>query len=268
MTKRPRALLSIHDVTPGHLERVLEIVCMLDGAGVPPSVLLVVPGLDWTTAQIDVLRSMSERGYELAGHGWLHQARPPRDLHHRLHAVLISRDQAEHLSQSREELLRMVGDCHAWFASVGLESPRVYVPPAWALGALTSKDLAALPFDWYESLSGFRAPRARAKKLLPLIGYEADTPGREWGLRVWNSLNRRVGRVGRLPVRISIHPLDLYLRLGDALRIDVTTSRFDFVSTERWLESALPVPERRASPAVRGRSVPQAEPSPGVGVGP
>ena len=268
MTKRPQALLSLHDVTPGHLDRVVEIVHLLNGAGVPPSLLLVVPGLGWTAAQIDVLRGMSERGYKLAGHGWIHQARPARGLHHRMHAAVISRDQAEHLSQSRDELLRKVGDCHAWFASVGLASPRVYVPPAWALGVLTSEDLAALPFEWYESLRGFRAPRARAEKLLPLIGYEADTLGREWGLRVWNSLNRGVGRVRRLPVRISIHPLDLSLRLCDALRSDVTTERFDFVSTERWLESALPVPQRWASTTVHPGSVSEAEPSLGARVGP
>ncbi len=66
-----------------------------------------------------------------------------RSAYHRLHAALISRDVAEHLSRPAHELVALVHRCHGWFAAHGLPAPTLYVPPAWALGG--TRWLDALP---------------------------------------------------------------------------------------------------------------------------
>lgn len=206
---QPQAILSIHDLMPDTLPRVLGIVELLRDEGAPPATLLVVPGRRWSGESLAWLRRLEEEGYPLAAHGWEHSAPRPRTLWHRLHARLISRDQGEHLSRSRAELVEMVRRSAAWFDEVGLIRPGLYVPPAWALGALTRTDLVDLPFRRYEVLPGLIDGETGRLHLLPLAGFEADTRTRKRSLRVFNRLNVSLAlRTGR-PLRISIHPFDL-----------------------------------------------------------
>ena len=210
-----RALVSVHDVMPATLGRVRRILDLLDDARVPPPTLLVVPGEDWTPEALRVLRELTERGHPLAGHGWSHKSAPgPRTLYHRLHGLLISRNEAEHLSRPPEEVADLIRRCYDWFPSVDLPAPELYVPPTWALGSLRRTDLEALPFRWYEILRGFvEGPTGRVR-WLPLAGFEADTNFRKVSVRLWNSLNVALAKRVRGPLRISIHPddLDLFLR--------------------------------------------------------
>ncbi len=212
------AIVSVHDVMPQTLPRVRRILDVLDAANVPPPTLLVVPGKEWTPDLLDSLRDLAERGYPLAGHGWIHKASTgPRTLYHRGHALLISRNEAEHLSRPREELAEMIRRCHAWFADAGLPTPELYVPPAWALGSLPFRDLRSLPFRWYEVLRGLVEARTGRLRWLPLAGFEADTTFREVSLRFWNTLNTAIAKSWRGPLRISIHPGDLDLLLAKDL---------------------------------------------------
>ncbi len=203
------ALVSVHDVTPGDLPRILRILDLLEEAGVPPPTLLVVPGRDWTAETLAVLRALVAKGHRLAGHGWAHRCDAPRTLFHQLHGLLISRDQAEHLSKPREELLALVRRCFDWFGATGLPAPELYVPPAWALGALTRDDLSTLPFRWYEVLGGLIHGGTGRMRWLPLVGFEADTRFRQASLKVLNGLNAGLARLTARPVRISLHPPDL-----------------------------------------------------------
>ena len=210
-----RALVSVHDVMPATLGRVRRILDLLDEARVPPPTLLVVPGEDWTTETLKVLRELTGRGHPLAGHGWSHKSIPgPRTLYHHLHGLLISRNEAEHLSRPPEEVADLIRRCYDWFPSVDLPAPELYVPPTWALGTLRRIDLEALPFRWYEILRGFVEGRTGRIRWLPLAGFEADTGFRKVSVRLWNSLNVALAKRVRGPLRISIHPddLDLFLR--------------------------------------------------------
>lgn len=210
---RAPAVVSIHDVTPETLSRVETLVeVLLPVTGTALS-LLVVPGLPWSPGQLDTLRGWAAKGVEMAGHGWIHEG-PPRTLYHRLHGWVLSRDQAEHLSRPRSELVALVERGFKWFAAVGLPAPELYTPPAWALGRLRKADLARLPYRWYEVLTGF--VEAGSGRLLPtpLVGFEADTAFREGALTLLNGFNRMVAeRTGR-PLRIGVHPRDLELRLA------------------------------------------------------
>ena len=233
MTART-AVVSVHDVTPAKLGAVGRVLDLLESGNVAPVTLLVVPGRRWDPGRIGRLRELAGRGYHLAGHGWEHRAPPPANLRHRLHAGLISRDQAEHLSRARADVRDRVRRCHEWFEHAGLPRPELYVPPAWALGALTRRDLARLPFRWYEVLAGFVDARSARLTAAPVVGFEADTAARQVALGALNRLNHCIGRWSGRPVRIAIHPDDLALRLAPALR-SVLRSEWRYTSAESFL---------------------------------
>ncbi|MFW5874131.1 MAG: polysaccharide deacetylase family protein [Verrucomicrobiota bacterium] len=214
-----KALVSIHDLMPGTMDRVEAILAWLSERSVPPVTLLVVPGKPWTPEQIDRLRAWAAIGHPLAAHGWHHHTEPRR-LKHRLHAALISRNVAEHLALDSKGILDLMLRGREWFLRHRLPDPTLYVPPAWALGPLNIRDQAAVPYRMIETTRGLLfpngAPRPHLEKL-PLSGYEADTPLRERFLRAWNALQARSARRRDAPLRISIHPHDLHLRIPDQL---------------------------------------------------
>jgi len=211
------SLVSIHDVMPDTLELVRQILERLDTLGVSRVTLLVVPGMDWNEKQMASLNEFQNQGFELAGHGWLHRARHIRGFYHRLHSALLSRNAAEHLALDNSELLQMVDNCYRWFGANDLTAPNFYVPPAWAMGALSKVDLQRLPFRYYETLSGILDSDSGRFFTLPLTGYEADNRFRVASLSVFNGLNLARARLTGSPLRIGIHPYDFQHGLSDSL---------------------------------------------------
>jgi len=217
----PRAfspIVSIHDVMPDTLDRVADLLALLERYGVGPVDLLVVPGLDWRPEQIGQLRRWHEAGHRLAGHGWCHKAACVRGVRHRLHSLLISRGVAEHLALDADGIADLIGRCHAWFGAHDLQDPSLYVPPAWAMGAIPRDRLATLPFERYEVFTGLIEAASGCWRPVPMIGFEADTVFRAGPVRVWNVLNREHARFWRTPLRVAIHPHDLSHRLAGPLR--------------------------------------------------
>jgi hypothetical protein len=214
-----RALVSIHDVMPETRDRVAALLETMPEP-VPPEriVLLVVPGRDWSSADLDWLRELRARGYELAGHGWSHQCAPPRGLYHRVHSAVLSRDAAEHLSLEPQAIAALIRANFDWFTEQGLGEPSLYVPPAWAMGGVSRSVLQSLPFRYYETLSGFYDSTEDRFRRLPVIGFEADTPARAAPLRLINAVQWRLARWLRRAPRIAIHPFDPELQLAGDLR--------------------------------------------------
>lgn len=209
----PRLLVSIHDVMPDTLGQVTRILDVLDGKGVRDVTLLVVPGLDWRAADIERLRAFEAVGHVLAGHGWLHRVERIRGIVHRLHSLTISRNVAEHLALREDGIAALIERCHGWFAEHALATPTIYVPPAWAMGAISRERLAGLPFRYYEVLGGIFDGTRRRYHRVPVLGFEADAWERVPALRFWNVLNRLQSRRGGL-LRVAIHPHDLDLRMS------------------------------------------------------
>jgi hypothetical protein len=218
-------LYSVHDVAPETMSRVAGIIARLEQRGVRPLVLLVVPGGEWSESQVASLRVWQDSGHALAAHGWTHRSMPPRGLYHRLHSAILSRDAAEHLGLTRDAALELIRRSHAWFGSVGLRLPAIYVPPAWALGAVHLADFESTPFRWVECLAGLYEVRARRLHRLPLAGFEADTAARAVGLRAWNAVNTLCSAALGRPMRAAIHPRDFELRLGRDLERRIESSR-------------------------------------------
>ena len=211
-----KALISIHDVMPETLQRVRSILAELPETCHKHLLMLVVPGRRWSPIDIEQLHYWQAQGYILAGHGWLHEAEHIHSIYHRAHARLISRNAAEHLALDRAELVDLLHRNHAWFRDQDLCSPDYYVPPAWAMGALSTEDLIQAPFRFYENIGGIYDSATRQFHTLPLAGFEADSAWRRSSLGVWNQLNVWMAGPTR-PLRIAIHPDDPQLRLAQQL---------------------------------------------------
>lgn len=208
------SIVTLHDVMPGRWDEVRRTLDFLADRAVSPVTLLVVPGGSWSAGQLDELRGYARTGFPLAGHGWTHAAERWGGLYHRLHGLVLSRRAAEHLALSRVQITDLIGRCHAWFAARDLPAPDLYVPPAWAMGPVRRRDLAALPFRYYEDLHGVLDVERDRYHRLPLLGYEADAGWRVPALAFSNALNRLRARAARRPVRIAVHPGDVALPLA------------------------------------------------------
>jgi predicted deacetylase len=215
----------VHDVTPESLPKVDKILRFLRQHACQDVTLLVVPGGRWTAPSLAQLAQWQRDGYTLAGHGWHHRADRLHGVGHLLHSLFISRRAAEHLAHDTAGIIRLISRCYAWFGENSLTSPSLYVPPAWAMGRIRRKELAALPFDRYEYLTGFYDVRARSFRAMPLVGFEADSWARFMSLYPLNELNLLLSRMTG-DLRIALHPNDLDLLLGKALRLLFESGRF------------------------------------------
>lgn len=225
------AMVTLHDVMPQRRHAVQELLAFLRERApqVAPGhiTLLVVPGCDWSAADLAWLRHLVAQGHPLAGHGWSHRAKTPATLYHWLHSLLLSRDVAEHLSRSASSCYQRVQRCHDWFDDNDLPGPHLYVPPAWALGKLDGRHRAALPFRYFEDLGGIYDSQQRQYHRLPLVGFEADTVWRAHALKLFNSWNLFRARQSGRPLRIALHPDDSsYLLAKDIGRYLGLATRF------------------------------------------
>ncbi|MGM0646113.1 MAG: DUF2334 domain-containing protein, partial [Thermodesulfobacteriota bacterium] len=165
---RKSALVSIHDVMPSTLPQVGQIIRFLQAQHVHTYTLLIVPGKEWTDKEIAQLLAWQDNGVELAGHGWQHRITGKKGVWHTLHAQVISRDEAEHLSKSRQEIASIICRSYEWFQQVGLTAPLLYVPPVWSMGSMPSQDLSRFPFALYETLTGVFDVRKSTHRHMPL----------------------------------------------------------------------------------------------------
>ncbi|XOV90362.1 MAG: polysaccharide deacetylase family protein [Pseudomonadota bacterium] len=211
-----RALVSIHDVMPDTLEHTRLIVERLPVPCRANLLLLVVPGKPWRNEEIDQLRCWADEGFILVGHGWSHEAGRIGGWYHRLHSVLVSRNAAEHLALTNDEIEALMCRNSHWFVDHGFTTPDYYVPPAWALGQINRAGLARTPFKYLETTSGIVNLSTGDTRYLPLAGFEADTPLRQVALGVFNRMNGLAATETR-PLRIAIHPFDFDYRLAGQL---------------------------------------------------
>lgn len=215
-------IISVHDVTPETLARVSSILDLLARLSIPPVDLLVVPGRDWDANGLNQLRKWQRRGHRLVAHGWVHQVDRLGGWRHWLHAKAISGDVAEHLVLSSSGIRTLMQRSAEWFEQHGFGVPSLYVPPAWALGALKAKDRRLLPFKRIEVLRGYLDVESGRLETAGLMGYEVDTLIRRALVLTWNRcqewLSARRGR----SLRLAIHPYDLELAARKTLLSDLS----------------------------------------------
>ncbi len=214
------ALVSIHDVMPSTLDKVDRIINTLNKQGINTATLLVVPGKPWRDNEIDQLRQYAQQGMELAGHGWHHQISKYANIKHRVHGMMISKNVAEHLELDTAGVARLIEQCYRWFKAHNLPAPNLYVPPAWAMGKISTSRLRRLPFRYYEYFSGIYDSKLNCFERIPMVGYEADAWFRAPFVALWNRMNF-IGAQHQQRLRFSIHPNDFELLLQKKLSRDL-----------------------------------------------
>ncbi len=215
-----KAIISIHDVMPETIERVEIIIKKLEKFRIPPFSLLIIPGKKWTVKSLGKLRKLSESGYSLVPHGWNHKC-VPRKIFHKLHSAFISKDVAEHLDLKEEAILELMVRSRNWFINQKLVPSHLYVPPAWALGQISKKNIIKAPFKQIEVTQGLIHIKKNTSikfQKLPLSGYEATNAFRVNFLYMWNKFQEDQAKKSKLPLRISIHPSDLDLPLAKQMK--------------------------------------------------
>ena len=110
-----RSLLSIHDVMPHNLSSIQQLLDACIDSGHEKVTLLVVPGLAWPQHGIKQLHRWSEAGFELAAHGWTHRCQAICGWKHHVHSRLISRNVAEHLCLSPNQIIELMQSSTRWF---------------------------------------------------------------------------------------------------------------------------------------------------------
>ena len=245
------AFYSVHDLMPQTMDAVRGVISEIESIPAEHVMLLVVPGHEWKSSDLDTIRRWSDRGYLLAGHGWRHACKVKKDVLHQIHSWTLSRNVAEHLSCNEEEITQIIGDCFDWFEQQKLPPPKWYVPPAWALGRISLEQLRRLPFRFYEVLTGVIDSENGRFHRLPLVGYEADTWIRSSFLYLFNKLNRSMAGLVNSPLRVSIHPYDFEFHQAKPLRRFIANCNqqnaermFGFHSADslQWLSSQAPGP--------------------------
>ena len=208
-----KSYISIHDASPHNLLDIETIICTLQNQyRINKICLLVIPGLNWNKEHIQKLQDWQNEGIEIAAHGWVHKAEKNKTLYHIIHSMIISAECAEHLSKNRQDIYYMMKKSYNWFISNGFKKPLLYVPPAWALGKITKKDLKRLEFTYYECTTGMI--HHQKYHFLPLLGFEENTLIRSCLRRFFNTLNYLLASFTGI-IRISIHPNDFSLYLKE-----------------------------------------------------
>lgn len=217
---------SIHDVAPDTIGLARQILSDLARNNIKSVTLLVIPDArSWTAQGLAVLKSLEDEGYVLAAHGWTHNNEPPRSIYHKVHSALFSRDAAEHLDKNSAEIIEIMRRSRSWFEASGLRSPSLYVPPAWALGAVSLEMVAATGFEFVETLTGIYETSTQSFHRLSLVGFQAFTKFQAVVLHASNTINEAIADATGMPIRVAVHPYDFSLLSSGELKAMVECGR-------------------------------------------
>ena len=210
----PRALISLHDVSPLTLGECRRAVEMFGELGVAPAHLtcFVIPfhesarALDQDPETTSFLRGLSDAGATLVMHGFTHRmpgrAWTPWGW---FRAHVFARGQGEFFRCDAADAERWLDQGRAILRRAGLERAlRGFIPPAWLLSPAARQVVDRAGFDFFELFAGIVH---RGRVLAPrVIG--------------WGSLSEIEARVtavyaawqSRLPpadTRLAVHPADM-----------------------------------------------------------
>ncbi len=158
---------------------------------------------------------MQNKGLQIAAHGWTHRATTKKTLFHKLHSLFISNNCAEHLSLKTEDIKCIINKSYNWFIENEFQKPTLYVPPAWALGKITKKELSKFPFSHYECTTGLICKRKY--RFIPLIGFEEKNIIKAYFRQFFNKINYMFALYTGY-IRVAIHPNDFQLHLKDDIK--------------------------------------------------
>ncbi|HTI67201.1 MAG TPA: polysaccharide deacetylase family protein [Caulobacteraceae bacterium] len=219
MTSAParRLLLSVHDVSPAHAERISRLTEVIERrAGESPFAMLVVPDFHggWPLAAHPAfrawLRARADAGVEMFLHGLRH-------LDESRHATAMSRWKAgvmtagegEFLGLDRAEADRRLRDGRAELEDIIGRPVAGFVAPAWLYGPGALAAIAAQGFALAEDhFKVWRPSDGRVLARGPVITYATRTPARlASSLMVSRAATLGLRRLTNL--RLAVHPHDV-----------------------------------------------------------
>jgi predicted deacetylase len=210
----PRALISLHDVSPLTLGECRQAVDLLRGLGVSPAQLscFVIPrhedarALDQDAGTVRFLRDLADAGATLVMHGLTHRmpgrAWTPAGW---FRAHVFARGQGEFFRCDAADAERRLDQGRAILRRAGLESAlRGFIPPAWLLSPAALEVVRGAGFEFYEVFGGIQH---RGRRLVPrvigwgsLSGLEARATALYADLQSW---------LPARDTRIAVHPADM-----------------------------------------------------------
>ena len=212
-----KILLSVHDVTPRHFERVKAIHALLQELGVGNRyAMLVVPDFwrQWPLAEHRAFaRWIGERardGVEIILHGFTHS---DESTHHsafkRWKARTLTACEGEFYGLSQESAAARLQEGAAVLHKACGVKVQGFVAPAWLYSYGARDALSALGFGFAEDHWHVWSPTNKSTLCRgPVISYASRSEGRIRSSLFWSKLADWVLRP--LPVlRLAIHPHDL-----------------------------------------------------------
>jgi predicted deacetylase len=220
-----QVLVSLHDVTPAHLERLERAEALFTECGVGRVAYLLVPDYHGThpIAGDDAFRQWCARArrydIEWVLHGYYHLESTPASSHPRawLARRTMTAGEGEFLAlpadEQRNRLLRGLDAS----AALGFR-PRAFVPPAWLANTSLHDALRE---------AGLRYTEDHVRVFDVVTGTARTAPAISWATR---TLVRRVGSRVVCPslawltrnapaIRIAVHPFDMdHPRTADQIR--------------------------------------------------
>ena len=216
MTISDGLLVSIHDVTPAHEDRIRELWRLCRACSSTPA-LLVVP--DWHgrwplrkhDSFVGWVRSCASAGAEIILHGERHDeiglARGWRD---NVRAFGRTSREGEFLTLDADEAFERISRGLALFRELGLCATG-FIPPAWLARDATHEAVARAGLKFSEDEGGVRIHETRLSSLkvaAPAVRWSGRTVLRAHGSALVAKVRWKRQRHSPF-VRIALHPQDL-----------------------------------------------------------
>lgn len=215
-----RALLSLHDVTPFHLDRLTRMEEVLEGLGAESVAYLLIPNFHGKApADTEAFRGWCrrERSYDVEWilHGLYHREteldapNPPRlgPIDHFMRRYATA-GEGEFAALAPAEARRRIRIGMDAFERVIGERPRGFVPPAWLHKPVLGEILRDEGFDFWENRRHVYDLTGGHTIAAPVITWATRTPALKWGSLAGTPLLRALWH--REPVvRLAMHPSDV-----------------------------------------------------------
>ncbi len=226
--KNGLAILSLHDVSPAHHERIARILEEIELWGLPSPALLVVPNHHgrWPVDRFDeflrVVRAAQQCGSELILHGFEHIV--PEDMRDslgslgRVKAKLLTDGEGEFQSLGIETAILRLRQGRAIIERCFGTTPNGFVAPAWLEHRQTEAALAFEGFEFHEDHLFVRQVSSTKRHFAPAITFSARSAVRTRASVIFARAMRRFART-RWNLRLALHPRDFdSIALREAIR--------------------------------------------------
>lgn len=213
---RRRIVVSVHDVTPRHFDRLARIERFLRDAGLAGRyAMLVVPDFwrQWPIADHprfqQWLRSRAAEGVEMILHGYHHLDETPHPhAAARWKARLATAGEAEFLGLDAAEATARLRRGKDEIESILGTPVEGFIAPAWLCGKGAASAMREGGFRYTEDHWGVWCPSTgRMLARSPVVSYASRSRARMEASLLWSAASRVA--LARAPVvRLAIHPAD------------------------------------------------------------